>query len=160
MPEEIEVRIAFAEQELLQTTPPALVMKHVMEKWPEVGRGAAALAVQRAMISMTEDVIAQLPYYRGLVVNRLQMEIAASVAKQKYRDAIAGEAELSKVLGLRAPMRLQVSGDNSVRDAISKVVSSMSQSDRDQMVEEQLELERKAKLAGMNGHSKIGDGHG
>lgn len=154
-PNEIESRIERAEKALGEGYPPATVVQRLMANEPGLSKNAATSAVQKAMVAMHETVASQLPFYRGLVVHRLQLQIAASMQAKRFRDAIAGESELAKILGLRAPLRMQVSTDGAVQDAVAKVMSGMSAEERERIVEEQRELELAAGRARLNGH-----GHG
>lgn len=156
--DEMERRVAKADEFLSKGLPPHLVVVEVV-KACKTTRPAALTAVTSALAGMNDELSKNIPHMKGLVAHRLQVQITKSMMKERYGDAIRGEGELAKLLGLRAPTRVAITGDSAVKDAMAKVASNMTPAEIDRIVDEQLALEAVAR-AGMNGYAKHGEHDG
>lgn len=153
-PQEIDERIQFAHQQLEKGVPPPIVRELVMNEFG-VAHGAAVKAMQLAMVGMNDSLLKEIPHYRALQVFRLHTQIAQAMQLKRPGDAIKGESELAKILGTRAPRRMEVTGDQLVRDAMIKVAADMSTEAREQLIREQRELVARAASNGhVNGAAK------
>jgi hypothetical protein len=88
---------------------------------------------------------------KALQVDRIQRDLArarASADKQgkqvSLRAITQAELLLARITGTLEPVRAEVNVDVSVRDAFAAVLGSLTAEEAERLVEEQLELERRA----------------
>ncbi len=120
-----------------------VVRAKLMEEYG-INHAAAMTSVHRALAGMQEDLSKMLPSFRAVQVNRLHTFIAKAASQSKWSAVAALEAEVSRIIGSRAPKLIQVGGDQGVRDAMTKIASELTAEEREAIVAEQLELERAA----------------
>ena len=146
--------IEFALQLLRSGQSPATCRTSIAEEFV-VGVSTCAVVIQRALTVLDTELTDERPHHRAMQVHRLIGLIERAMANDKFADAIRAETVLSQILGTRAPTQIEVNTDQAVRDAFSKIATSISVADRERMIEEQAQLEANLRQQ-MNGGSRHG----
>jgi len=134
---------------------PAAVRKKLQTKF-RISPNQVALVITRTHALLTEDYEQLRPHFKMLQVHRMHKHIEIARLDHRVDVAIRGESELAKILGTRAPTKIEINPDVAYRDAIVKALSGIGKPELAKLAAEQLALERE-----INEHrSKNGVSHG
>jgi hypothetical protein len=127
--------------------PRSLVIRTLREKLG-ITEGQALAAYGRVCQDAREEFEESRPNLKAEQVARLRTDLAkmrsAKEGTVSYRAIAQHEALLARITGTVEPVKMDVSVEANVREALVAVVGTLSVEEQDQLVAEQLELERKA----------------
>lgn len=136
-------RIAHAKKLIDAGQAPSTVRDGLRRKF-KLSPAATANVMDKVHTLMAEEYEQLRPQFKMLQVHRIHKHIEVARSEHRVDVAIRGESELSKVIGSRAPTKIEINPDSAYRDAIVKTLAGFSKDDLARLVEEQLELERRA----------------
>lgn len=137
----INKRIAHAKWLIDEGFAPGTVRKKLASKF-KLSPNQLALVLQRTHALLAEDYEQLRPHYKMLQVHRMHKHIEVARMDHRVEVAIRGESELAKILGTRAPTKIEINPDAAYRDAIVKSLSGFGKEELARLAAEQLELER------------------
>lgn len=143
---------------LVATGAPRSVVEQTLREREGVSEAVARgvfLAVAEELREEYEDA---RPYYKAQQVERLQRDLAQMRAvkpdqktgksRVNYRNVLAHETLLARVLGTLEPVKQEVSVDATVKESLVAVVAGLSRERMDDLVAEQLALEESVTTTG------------
>ncbi len=120
---------------------PQMVRKKLQAKF-RLSPNQVALVINRTHALLAEDYEQLRPHFKMLQVHRMHKHIEVARVDHRVDVAIRGESELAKILGTRAPTKIEINPDAAYRDAIVKSLSGFGKQELARLAAEQLELEQ------------------
>lgn len=127
---------------LLQTGLTKSAARDILVSEMGITEGQADYAIDAVLRDQVAEYEEMLPKAKALQVMRLRGLAARAWAKDKLSTAVQAETLISKILGTQAPLKVRIDADVTVKESLLAVVANLTPEERDEMLHEQLELER------------------